>query len=168
MTTDTTTEKPTWFTVKKVKHYPGRIGTPGVDNYEVSYRTIDRLYDSRTSWGGDFGSRAEAIASGKARGWTFVSSFKEAKDLATPILDAQRARSAQIAAARAGMHVVRIDVEPGSGRSYGNKSHLRYVTPEIAAVLLELLGEGDEHKVVHDLSGPTQTFWKLPEPKEYT
>lgn len=161
------TGKPTWFMVKKINYYYGRSGNPETEVYEINFRTIDKLHSGHRGlgWGGDFQTRAEAIAAGERAGWVYVKNWGEAKELAQPILDARRAESDRIVAARAGTFEVRIAIEPTDGIRYASKVRNLWVTPEIHAVLTELLGEGDGDKVVREL-GTASSYWNLPAPEE--
>jgi hypothetical protein len=137
----TITKDTVWFQVSRTARAQGQ-GHAGGD-WMISKRTPSSLHQSRPShsWGGDFDTRAEAIAHGQGQGWIQVNKWAEAKAQARPYYQEMELRRDAFAKARAGLREVRI--QRGDG-----KYSTRYLDANRAEALLAFLGEVDEFGVI--------------------
>lgn len=114
-----TPERPVYYRVAKATAYYAQ------QPYDLTWKDVEKLsrYKSASAWQG-FATREEAIAFAEARGWTKVSSWKEAEKLAAPALAAiAEARAARAKAA----------------------DEATFVTYERITELVEALAPGGEH-----------------------
>lgn len=84
--------EPVYYQVRAVKSGAMRRDNSGPYDLMVLPAWMAQPWRSESLWGGDFNTRAEAVAFGESQGWVKVSTWREAYQLATPWLRAERQR----------------------------------------------------------------------------
>jgi hypothetical protein len=120
-----------------------KIDTMYREGYEVSYRTLDVLHRHKSRHVfEDFSTREAAVDHGLAQGWVHVKTWKEARELAQPWIDAGAAERDRRKLARENTTSVVIGT---------HETRRFYVDTQLADQLRKLLSDAaDSDGVVRD------------------